>query len=93
MEDLTKKYIFGRVKVHLYSIEWQKRGLPHVHILLWTEGTVNPDIVTSLIRAEVPDKEKEPRLFEIVTRCMIHGPFKGYDESNVLYVAKEEVPP
>ncbi|XP_076062385.1 uncharacterized protein LOC143037725 [Oratosquilla oratoria] len=83
MDDLTNKNIFGRVKAFLYSIEWQKRGLPHVHILLWMEERVNAELVGSVISAEIPDKEKEPRLHDIVTKCMIHGPCKGFDESHV----------
>ncbi|XP_076068345.1 uncharacterized protein LOC143040798 [Oratosquilla oratoria] len=68
MYDLTQKHIFGRVKANLYSIEWQKRGLPHVHILLWMEERVTADAVEKLISAEIPDKKTEPRLFEIVTK-------------------------
>ncbi|XP_076057276.1 uncharacterized protein LOC143034815 [Oratosquilla oratoria] len=83
MDDLTKKHIFGRVKANLYSIEWQKRGLPHVHILLWMEQWVTADVVEKLISSEIPDEKTEPGLHGIVTKCMIHGPCKGYDESNL----------
>ncbi|KAK4307732.1 hypothetical protein Pmani_020522 [Petrolisthes manimaculis] len=81
MDDLKKTKVFGTVRVHLYSIEWQKRGLPHVHILVWMERRVNAEIVDQLITAEKPDPVKEPILYEIVTRCMIHGPCKGFDDS------------
>ena len=81
LEDLTVKCIFGKVKAHLYSIEWQKRGLPHVHILLWMRHAVIAAFVDEIICAEIPDKKNEPRLFEIVTKCLIHGPCKGFDES------------
>lgn len=33
MKDLIEKGVFGRVKAHIYVIEFQKRGLPHAHIL------------------------------------------------------------
>ena len=33
--DLFTKYnIFGLTRCDMYSIEWQRRGLPHAHILL-----------------------------------------------------------
>ncbi|XP_076037627.1 uncharacterized protein LOC143023043 [Oratosquilla oratoria] len=81
MHDLVSKQIFGRVKAHLYGVEWQKRGLPHVHILLWMNERVTAERVSRIISAEIPNKEAEPRLYDVVTRCMIHGPCKGYDES------------
>lgn len=31
---ITKGKIYGKTQCFMYSIEWQKRGLPHVHILV-----------------------------------------------------------
>ncbi|XP_076047233.1 uncharacterized protein LOC143028748 [Oratosquilla oratoria] len=83
MRELLTDKIFGEVSAHLYSIEWQKRGLPHVHILLWMKRKVTENTVSSLISAEIPDKKKHPELYDIVTINMIHGPCIGYDESSV----------
>ncbi|XP_076047623.1 uncharacterized protein LOC143029092 [Oratosquilla oratoria] len=83
MRELLTDKIFGEVSAHLYSIEWQKRGLPHVHILLWMKRKVTENTVSSLISAEIPDKKKHPELYDIVTTNMIHGPCIGYDESSV----------
>jgi len=35
LEMLKLKMIFGKPQAWLYSIEWQKCGLPHAHILVW----------------------------------------------------------
>ena len=37
--------IFGPISAILYSIEFQKRGLPHVHILVWLDKKGN-EIIT-----------------------------------------------
>jgi hypothetical protein len=34
---LFKKHILGKVKAHVYVVEFQKRGLPHAHFLLIME--------------------------------------------------------
>ena len=34
MNDLIKGGLLGNVAAYLYIVEFQKRGLPHVHILL-----------------------------------------------------------
>ena len=33
--DIIKRKVLGRVKAYSYVIEFQKRGLPHVHFVLW----------------------------------------------------------
>jgi hypothetical protein len=34
LDELLKNGIFGKVVANIHVIEWQKRGLPHAHILL-----------------------------------------------------------
>uniref|UniRef100_A0A0D3BD38 ATP-dependent DNA helicase n=1 Tax=Brassica oleracea var. oleracea TaxID=109376 RepID=A0A0D3BD38_BRAOL len=61
----------------VYTIEFQKRGLPHAHILLWLEGDFrNPTAfdIDRIISAELPDKEKDLETFGLVEQDMIHGP-------------------
>lgn len=71
---LTKSEIFGKTRCHMYSVEWQKRGLPHAHILVWLCDKIRPLDIDILISAEIPDKIIDPDLFDIVTKHMIHGP-------------------
>lgn len=77
LRDLTKKQCLGRTVASIHVIEYQKRGLPHAHLLIIfapEDKLRSPDDYDKVICAELPDKLREPRLFEIVTRCMIHGP-------------------
>jgi len=77
LNDLLRGQVLGEVLAHTYVVEYQKRGLPHAHILL----IMNPDDVPvsaadidAVISAELPDKERCPNLWETVTTCMLHGP-------------------
>ena len=54
---LMKKHIFWPTQAIVYSIEWQKRCLPHPHILLWLANKVQ-DSIDNIISAEIPDKKK-----------------------------------
>ncbi|XP_059179144.1 uncharacterized protein LOC131958244 [Physella acuta] len=77
LNDLTKFHRFGRVRAMLYVIEFQKRGLPHAHILMFMvpeDKAWENERINKIVCAEIPDKASHPRLHEIVETCMIHGP-------------------
>lgn len=60
----------------LYTIEFQKRGLPHAHILLFLDSTMkNPSAqyVDQIISAEIPDINIDPDGYNVVNKFMIHG--------------------
>lgn len=73
---LLKTGAFGKLQAWLYSIEFQKRGLPHSHILLWLtkESKIRPEAIDNIVCAEIPDKINDPYLHSLVTSNMIHGP-------------------
>ena len=76
IEMIKSGMIFGKQPARLYSIEWQKRGLPHAHILVWLipEHKITPDRIDEVVCAEIPDPECDPELHRIVMFNMIHGP-------------------
>ncbi|KAK9051441.1 hypothetical protein SSX86_028068 [Deinandra increscens subsp. villosa] len=77
IDFLKKKKPFGEVSAHLYTIEFQKRGLPHCHLLLWVKDAFKihtPEQVDRYISAEIPDPVREPELHRVVADFMIHGP-------------------
>ena len=74
---ITKHGIFGTSAAHVYTIEFQKRGLPLVHLLIFLKDPhklLSPEAVDSCIWAQWPDPETQPLLFETVKTCMVHGP-------------------
>ncbi|XP_041449946.1 uncharacterized protein LOC121404477 [Drosophila obscura] len=74
MNYIVKQHVFGNTRCWMYSIEWQKRGLPHAHILIWLVERIRPDQIDDIICAEIPAPETDPDLHDLVVTNMIHGP-------------------
>ncbi|CAN1298315.1 ATP-dependent DNA helicase pif1 [Linum perenne] len=58
-------------------VEFQKRGLPHVHMLIFLaeeDKLYSASDIDSVIQAEIPNKHLDPKCYEAVTKFMIHGP-------------------
>ena len=82
--DFLKENIFGKVLAYLYTIEFQKRGLPHAHILLILNRSYKPKTAAdydTIVSAEIPDKNRDPNTYKTVVQSMIHGPY-GIHKSN-----------
>ena len=61
----------------IYTIEFQKRGLPHAHILLFLHLDVknsSPDFIDMIISAEISDQKVDWYGYNAMKKFMIHGP-------------------
>ncbi|XP_071718264.1 uncharacterized protein [Rutidosis leptorrhynchoides] len=80
MADIMKAHVFGTCEAGIYIIEFQKRGLPHVHMLFWLTPDFKcktPDEIDDIISAEIPSETEDPTAFRAVTEYMLHGPCGG----------------
>ena len=71
----------GKVDHYYIKKEYQARGAPHYHFLLWIHGApvagVDPPEkvlawIEKRITCQIPDKDKEPELYDLVTRYQMH---------------------
>jgi len=73
--------LFGHVADYFWRIEYQARGAPHVHMILWIkEAPVlgkdsDEDVrkfINSIITCSMPDKDASPTLHELVNKFQMH---------------------
>ncbi|XP_016472453.1 uncharacterized protein LOC107794475 isoform X3 [Nicotiana tabacum] len=75
--DILKRNIFGKVAASMYTIEFQKRGLPHAHFLIILKDEyklLTPEAYDRVVCAEIPDSDKNDYLYSVVTKHMMHEP-------------------
>jgi hypothetical protein len=77
INDIHKKHILGRTILGIYVVEFQKRGLPHAHILIFFTEDYKPhtiEDVDHMISAELPNLETNKLAHETIAKYMMHGP-------------------
>ena len=73
VKEILEDGIFGEIAAHIHVVEFQKRGLPHAHLLIILKRKIlGVDDVDKFVCAEVPTDN--PKLREVVLKNMIHTP-------------------
>nr|GEZ53531.1 DNA helicase [Tanacetum cinerariifolium] len=68
---------FGKIIAIVYTVEFQKRGLPHWHTLVWIDEasrTQNQEEIDNYISVELPSEKVDPEGHRVIAEFMIHGP-------------------
>ncbi len=74
---IKKDKILGVAVGAIHVVEFQKRGLPHAHILVILapgDKIQTPADVDRFVSAEIPNPITQPKLYAAVATHMFHGP-------------------
>lgn len=75
MDDIVKHKIFGPVQAFVWRIEWQARGMPHVHLLVILVNSIRSTReIDAFVSAEIPDPQLFPELYCVVQEFQLHSP-------------------
>jgi hypothetical protein len=72
-----KDGVLGNVIAKIWVIKFQKRGLPHAHILLILDEASKLRIVEDynlMVSVEISNLICHLKTYETITSCMVHGP-------------------
>ncbi|XP_076069725.1 uncharacterized protein LOC143041602 [Oratosquilla oratoria] len=91
MIDIKDSHVLGVPIAAIHVIEFQKRGLPHCHmlIMLREEDKIRTkEQIDNIVSAELPS-EHDPELRELVKKLMIHGPCGTFNPNSICMVEGE----
>jgi len=57
LKHIHEKQVFGRSRAHCVRMEWQKRGLPHYHVLLFADREDCISHIDKVVSAEMPRED------------------------------------
>ena len=84
---LIDKEVFGKVAAYTWSVEYQKRGLPHIHLIIILDEASRLKTVQGydkFISAQIPNPETDKDLYNLVTQLMIHNNCQKFKNSPCL---------
>lgn len=79
LREIKQDQIFGRFAAWVWTIEYQKRGLPHLHLLLFLhpeDRFLDSHRIDEIVSAEFPSPASDPNgdLTELLKTTMVHEP-------------------
>jgi hypothetical protein len=75
-QKLYNEGFFGTCVAYVRAVEFQKRGLPHAHIVMWlanAEKITEPGHVDAIVTAEIPNPVTHPKSYAAVKEFMLHN--------------------
>jgi hypothetical protein len=68
----------------LYTVEFQKRGLPHAHIIFWVSIDTSHQmlLIDFYITVEIPDPATDPLGYALLAEHVVHGPCGYYNQNS-----------
>lgn len=106
MEEITKEIkggCLGKYQAMTRVVEYQKRGLPHFHMLVWVSKEHKPrttQVLDKTVCARIPDPETQPNLYKLVSEKCVHNrcdkvansPCKYQSKVNGMWYCKSNFP-
>jgi len=82
LHKISQEQILGPFLARVWTIEYQKRGLPHLHLLEFLQTNaqfLTSETIDKIVCAELPDESTEQRreLGQIIRTCMVHTSCAG----------------
>ena len=93
--DIRNSHVLGKPVAMVYVIEFQKRGLPHCHILIILDQDSklrDSNDIDSIISAEIPNANEDRYLYNIIKSCMMHGPCGVHNPNSTNGVCTKNFP-
>ncbi|XP_066384732.1 uncharacterized protein [Miscanthus floridulus] len=83
LHDIKSGKAFGPCSAVLHTVEFQKRGLPHAHIILWVSADTSQPTsayVDSFVSAEIPDPKEDPLRYALVAEHMVGDEYAFFEK-------------